>query len=62
MNERINELAKQATEDIMGVKILNKDRFAELIVQECAQLASEPTSLPYDSYSEKIKKHFGFEE
>jgi hypothetical protein len=33
-----------------------------LIVRECAELANEETSLPYDSYSEKIKKHFGVEE
>ena len=39
-----------------------KSVFAELIVQECAKLANEETSLPYDSYSEKIKKHFGVEE
>jgi hypothetical protein len=38
------------------------NRFAELIVRECAELANEETSLPYDSYSKKIKKHFGVEE
>ena len=52
-------------------------KFAELIVRECAKLfvdqkymilnphepfANEETSLPYNSYSEKIKKHFGVEE
>ena len=37
-------------------------KFAELIVKECAELANEETSLPYDSYSEKIKQHFGVEE
>ena len=45
--------------------VLSKDdveKFAELIVRECAKLANEETSLPYDSYSEKIKKHFGVEE
>ncbi len=36
--------------------------FAELIVRECANIAGEETSLPYGSYSEKIKKHFGVEE
>ena len=38
------------------------EKFAELIVRECAELANEETSLPYDSYSKKIKKHFGVEE
>ena len=37
------------------------EKFAELIVLECAKLADEPTSRPYESYGEKIKKHFGVE-
>jgi len=45
-----------------GELIFSKEKFAELIVRECAELANEETSLPYDSYSEKIKKHFGVEE
>lgn len=60
MNERIEELAKYCgyngdycTEDF------SLEMFAELIVQECAKLADEPTSRPYESYGEKIKKHFG---
>jgi hypothetical protein len=40
MNKRIRELAEQATEDILGVKILNQQKFAELIVRECATVAS----------------------
>ena len=36
-------------------------KFAELIVRECAKLADEPTSRPYESYGEKIKNHFGVE-
>ena len=35
--------------------------FAELIIRECAKLADEPTSRPYESYGEKIKKHFEFD-
>jgi len=44
-----------------GNKIVNDyiEKFAELIVAECAELADEETSLPYNSYSEKIRKHFG---
>ena len=37
------------------------EKFAELIVRECAELADEPTSRPFESYGEKIKKHFGVE-
>jgi hypothetical protein len=68
MNERIKELEQQCwSHRVDGVLVdgqLHFDipKFAELIVQECAELASEETSLPYDSYSEKIKRHFGVEE
>jgi hypothetical protein len=37
------------------------ERLMELIVKECAKLASEETSFPHDSYSDKIKVHFGVE-
>lgn len=37
------------------------EKFAGLIVWECAELADEPTSRPFQSYGEKIKKHFGVE-
>jgi hypothetical protein len=39
MNQRIQELIDQATDDILGVKVLDKRMFAELIVKECAQIA-----------------------
>ena len=41
MNERIQELINQATDDILGVKVLDKRMFAELIVKECAEVASK---------------------
>jgi hypothetical protein len=56
MNERIQELINQATDDILGVKVLDKRMFAELIVKECARIAE--TAEPYQS-SDLIKKHFG---
>jgi hypothetical protein len=66
MNKRIQKLAKQAYEDVISdtpsflvTKEMYEQKFAELIVRECAKLANEETSLPYNSYSEKIKKHFG---
>lgn len=70
MNERIRELSEQARQyaeskmHLTGVKdsAAYDEKFAQLIVRECAELANEETSLPYDSYSEKIKKHFGVEE
>ena len=66
MNERIKKLKEQATSYTWNgndvTEELDEQKFAELIVRECAELANEETSLPYDSYSEKIKKHFGVEE
>jgi len=35
-------------------------RFAELIIEECANIANKPTSFPHESYGEKMKQHFGF--
>jgi hypothetical protein len=68
MNERIKQLALQALKhpdnDNDGLTVFDNDeleKFAELIVRECAELANEETSLPYNSYSEKIRKHFGVE-
>jgi len=62
MNELIKELMEQT-----GVPLsipFDKwcEKFAELIVKECAGIADEPTSQPFRSYGEKIKEHFGVEE
>jgi hypothetical protein len=64
MNERIRELAEQAEMaankgDHVDVKIM-MEKFAELIVRECADLLE--TSLPYNPQQKMIKKHFGVEE
>jgi len=69
MNEIINELASKATEDILGVKILNKDVFARLIIEECAKICDELTftiegpgeNAAYQRAlcSISIKEHFG---
>jgi len=68
MNERIDNLQWQAggytklnypndtfLDGRYALTQLQLDKFAELLVKECAKLANEETSLPYDSYSEKIK-------
>lgn len=60
MNERIKELAKQAgcSIDGMGYGEGNVEKFAELIVAECAESASY--------YGNRVRqhvlKHFGVEE
>ena len=35
MNERIRELAEQATDKWMGGEFFDREKFAELIVKEC---------------------------
>jgi hypothetical protein len=72
MNERIRELAEQATEyaneqnELHGVDYVMtfKEKFAELIVKEClAQVFcdSEDEYRITDSIYERIEKHFGVE-
>lgn len=39
MNERIEQILKQATEDIMGVNVVNQHKFAELIIRESARVS-----------------------
>lgn len=60
MNKRIRELAEQATEDILGVKILNQQKFAELIVRECATVASM-NNHQWDDCGSYVLRHFGVE-
>jgi len=58
MNERLAELKALATEDILGVKVLNEEKFARLVVEECA------TILGLDSYVQRLElyKQFGFDD
>ena len=64
MNERINQLAEQAGyPDYMTYgqdKVL--ERFAELIVRECAIIAFEEWQHNSTSGESAILKHFGVEE
>jgi hypothetical protein len=67
MNDQIQQLAEQAKKSVPHGLAVDKwietynQLFAGLIVNKCAELASEETSLPYNSYGEKIRKHFGIE-
>ena len=66
MNERIRELLLQAT-TLRGPPFIrfkvDQEKFAELIVKECAWLVDEnDISLPYGTFGELIKQHFGVEE
>jgi hypothetical protein len=72
MNERIRQLAEQATtityeEDgwrLYGTKVetFNKEKFAELIVGECYLWAKENGGLGCEEDFEALKEHFGVEE
>ena len=58
MNERIRELLKQSTYDVLGVKQVDQQRFAELIVEECM---SNLHLNGYDDAMNQVKQHFGVE-
>ena len=77
MNERIKELAEQARDwgyaEHSGytAQLLFEEKFAELIVRECAWIANDPAPSVYDHDSYKlgrkfagidVLKHFGVEE
>jgi hypothetical protein len=55
VNERILELARQVWPD-PGVSHVNHEKFAELIVKECAEICLEAND------HKNILQHFGVEE
>jgi hypothetical protein len=68
MNPRIRELREQAMEWVPNmadpdtkIRLLNAEKFAELIVRECADVA---TINQYQAFTSGyyVKKHFGVEE
>ena len=72
MNERIQQLAEQCTSfhtdydfehGYSDVEYFDKEKFAELIVRECASVAAknQAEDMGWD-ISEIIKEHFGVEE
>ena len=68
MNERIRLLAEQATTYHNGglgteIELFDKEKFAELIVRECAGIVKfTPTGVSHARIIEIIKEHFGVEE
>jgi hypothetical protein len=80
MNERIRELAVQAgavnvwewaSDDVLDTKNMDAEKFAELIVRECADNIAGNIDLinPESSYNyglrramNSVKEHFGVEE
>jgi hypothetical protein len=75
MNERIRELINEATsfkegliEGKYDIEVFDKEKFAELIVKECAGFAEQKYGNWYQYHSPDdapgitIKKHFGVEQ
>ena len=74
MNERIQKLIQQATKVYepdwngdVGFEEFDKEKFAELIVRECADIAKHhvmniSTYADAEFVEEQIGKHFGVEE
>jgi hypothetical protein len=68
MNERIKQLAEQAGfkvnwqhEDVQAIKMARFEKFAELIVRECANVGEQYADGNYEVYNQ-IMAHFGMEE
>jgi hypothetical protein len=68
MNERIRELAERASDtseyDLECVTDKFLEDFAELIVQECAEIAdnADATREKWQSIGKFVREHFGVEE
>ena len=64
MNERIKELAEQASDKWMGGEFFDREKFAQLIVRECIGVIGEEnyTMLTGKAYCAQLKRHFGVEE
>ena len=41
MNAQIQEILDKATDDILGVPVVNQEKFARLLVAECAKICDE---------------------
>jgi hypothetical protein len=65
MNERIRELAEQAGYDYGSYDsfgLFDVEKFAELIVLECARKVDDMIDNGWYADTEGLKKHFGVEE
>ena len=60
MNERITLLALKASDPKTGW--LDRQKFAELIVRECADVGSKFSQAHPEDIRYQIKRHFGVEE
>jgi hypothetical protein len=61
MNERIQQLAEQATVNRGRMRVVDIEKFAELIVLECAVIVGSMEE-PHQDIAKLIKQHFGVED
>ena len=74
-NPKIQELINLSTERVeLNIRgddtidtemVFNKEKFAELIVNECATILDtkiQPPSHPFNSIGHKLKEHFGIDQ
>jgi len=64
MNERIKELEKQCWQSSQSepYALFDVNKFAELIVRECAELSADNPGYNGLNIFDKILKHFGVKE
>ena len=65
MNERIKELVEQATTTFdfgAPINFFDKEKFAELIVEECAEVAGCNGHVTGFALADLIRQHFGVRE
>ena len=61
MNERLKQLAVQATVNRGRMRVVDIEKFAELIVLECVVIVGSMEE-PHQDIAKLIKQHFGVEE
>ena len=67
MTPIIKQLIDQATDDILGVQVLDQELFVRLIVQECANIADSTQDITAgcgyitQTIGSRIKEYFGVE-
>ncbi len=62
-NKRIETFKMLATDDILGVKVLNADKFAKLIIEESAEIVADYVNERTFFYAgPTIRDHFGLKD
>jgi hypothetical protein len=64
MNERIRELAEQASKEVFPINsIAFMEKFAELIVRECIELNKQELAFnAFERMLNRYREHFGVDE